>query len=124
MESGGRVEILAPEEHVAEEALKKIQVTGGSPMVLTEGVIMPTGMDWFEDAIFFSQSNDRVLRVSENGGTPETVVEPPSDEQFGSSIGSFQALKHKCADMMVAVETARSAAYYASSVAALGEVDS
>jgi alkylation response protein AidB-like acyl-CoA dehydrogenase len=33
--------------------------------------------------------------------------------QFGRPVGSFQAIKHKCADMMVAVETARSAAYYA-----------
>ena len=33
--------------------------------------------------------------------------------QFGRPIGSFQAIKHQCADMMVRVETARSAAYYA-----------
>ncbi len=38
--------------------------------------------------------------------------------QFGRPIGSFQAVKHLCADMMVAVETARSAAYYAGCVAA------
>lgn len=37
--------------------------------------------------------------------------------QFGRPIGSFQAIKHKCADMMVAVESARSAAYYAGCVA-------
>ena len=29
-------------------------------------------------------------------------------EQFGRPIGSFQAIKHKCADMMVKVESARS----------------
>jgi alkylation response protein AidB-like acyl-CoA dehydrogenase len=40
--------------------------------------------------------------------------------QFGRPIGSFQAIKHKCADMMVQVESARSAAYYASCVAAEG----
>lgn len=34
-------------------------------------------------------------------------------EQFGRPIGSFQAIKHKCADMMVLVESARSAVYYA-----------
>ena len=34
-------------------------------------------------------------------------------EQFGRPIGSFQAVQHKCADMMVAIETARSAIYYA-----------
>ncbi len=33
--------------------------------------------------------------------------------QFGRAIGSFQSIKHKCADMMVKVESARSAAYYA-----------
>jgi alkylation response protein AidB-like acyl-CoA dehydrogenase len=38
--------------------------------------------------------------------------------QFGRPIGSFQAIKHKCADMMVQVESARSAAYYAGCVAA------
>jgi len=34
--------------------------------------------------------------------------------QFGKPIGSFQAVKHKCVDMMVAVENARSLTYYAS----------
>lgn len=34
-------------------------------------------------------------------------------EQFNRPIGSFQAIKHKCADMLVLVESARSAAWYA-----------
>jgi len=33
--------------------------------------------------------------------------------QFGRAIGSFQAVKHRCADMLVAVEAARSAVYWA-----------
>ncbi|MCE2484210.1 MAG: acyl-CoA/acyl-ACP dehydrogenase [Desulfurellaceae bacterium] len=33
--------------------------------------------------------------------------------QFGKPIGSFQAVKHKCVDMMVQVENARSLTYYA-----------
>jgi alkylation response protein AidB-like acyl-CoA dehydrogenase len=33
--------------------------------------------------------------------------------QFGRQIGSFQAIKHKCADMLCKVESAKSAAYYA-----------
>jgi len=38
--------------------------------------------------------------------------------QFGRPIGSFQAIKHKCADMMVKLEAARSAVYWAACVAA------
>ncbi|MCH7867958.1 MAG: acyl-CoA/acyl-ACP dehydrogenase [Myxococcales bacterium] len=41
-------------------------------------------------------------------------------EQFGRPIASFQAIKHKCADMMVKVESARSAAYYAGCAVAEG----
>jgi alkylation response protein AidB-like acyl-CoA dehydrogenase len=33
--------------------------------------------------------------------------------QFDRPIGSFQAIKHRCADMLMAVETARTAAYHA-----------
>ncbi len=32
--------------------------------------------------------------------------------QFGRPIGSFQAIKHRCADLLLEVEFARSAAYY------------
>ncbi|MEB0205390.1 acyl-CoA dehydrogenase family protein [Pseudomonas sp. CCC3.1] len=38
-------------------------------------------------------------------------------EQFGRSIASFQAIKHRCADLMLAVECARSASYYAACIA-------
>jgi len=41
--------------------------------------------------------------------------------QFGRPIGSFQAIKHKLADMFVLVESARSASYYAAWVAAHNE---
>ena len=37
--------------------------------------------------------------------------------QFGRTIGSFQAIKHKCADMLLDVELSRSAAYYAAAAA-------
>ena len=37
--------------------------------------------------------------------------------QFGRVIASYQAVKHKAADMMVKVETARSAIYYAACIA-------
>lgn len=40
--------------------------------------------------------------------------------QFGRPIGSFQAIKHRCADMLVAVEFSKSAAYNAGFTAAEG----
>ncbi|MGO9061393.1 MAG: acyl-CoA dehydrogenase family protein [Candidatus Binataceae bacterium] len=39
--------------------------------------------------------------------------------QFGRTIGSFQAIKHKLADMLLDVELAKSAAYYAAQAAAV-----
>ena len=41
--------------------------------------------------------------------------------QFGRAIGSFQAIKHKCADMLLDVELAKSAAYYAAQAEADGD---
>jgi alkylation response protein AidB-like acyl-CoA dehydrogenase len=38
--------------------------------------------------------------------------------QFGRTIGSFQAIKHKCADLLLDLELAKSAAYYAAQAAA------
>ncbi len=42
-------------------------------------------------------------------------------EQFGVKIGSFQAIKHKLANMYVALESARATAYFAA--AAIAEDD-
>ena len=39
-------------------------------------------------------------------------------QQFGRPIGSFQAIKHRCADMLLAVESARSAVHHLSEVIA------
>ncbi|KOS56701.1 acyl-CoA dehydrogenase family protein [Rhodococcus rhodochrous] len=42
-----------------------------------------------------------------------TVDYVKTRQQFGRQIGSFQAVKHKLADMLVELESARSAAYFA-----------
>jgi len=47
-----------------------------------------------------------------------TVAYAKERHQFGRAIGSFQAIKHSCADMLLRVESARAAAYYAAWAAA------
>jgi alkylation response protein AidB-like acyl-CoA dehydrogenase len=51
-------------------------------------------------------------------GTCQTIFDVTLEyakqrEQFGVPIGSFQAIKHKFADMLVALERARATAYFA-----------
>ena len=43
--------------------------------------------------------------------------------QFGRAIGSFQAIKHRCADLLLTVELAKSAAYQAANAAAEDDAD-
>jgi alkylation response protein AidB-like acyl-CoA dehydrogenase len=44
-------------------------------------------------------------------------------EQFGQPIGSFQAIRHKCAEMLLEIENAHSATYYAAWALAAGAED-
>ena len=60
----------------------------------------------------------RVALAAEMCGGAEKALElsveyAKAREQFGRPIGSFQALQHQLADMLVMVESARSALYYA-----------
>jgi alkylation response protein AidB-like acyl-CoA dehydrogenase len=61
----------------------------------------------------------KVMLAGEMMGGAQKVLEMTVDYakvrvQFGRPIGSFQAVQHKCANMMIDVEGAKSAAYYAS----------
>jgi len=65
--------------------------------------------------------------AAEQVGGAQRVLEMAVDYaktrvQFGKPIGSFQAIKHKCADMLLEVESARSAAYYAGFAADAADV--
>ncbi|MHB8438170.1 MAG: acyl-CoA dehydrogenase family protein [Acidimicrobiales bacterium] len=59
---------------------------------------------------------DRVLAM--------TVQYAKDRVQFGRPIGSFQAVKHRCADMLVDVEGMRSATYYAAWAVGAGDDES
>ena len=64
-----------------------------------------------------------IALANEMAGGAQKVLETTVDYaksrvQFGRPIGSFQAIKHRLADMLLDVELAKSAAYYAAAVAA------
>jgi len=66
------------------------------------------------------------LLAAEQLGVAERMLEltvsyASSREQFGQPIGSFQAVKHQCAEMLVEVELMRSITYYAVALAARGD---
>jgi alkylation response protein AidB-like acyl-CoA dehydrogenase len=81
-----------------------------------------------------TQNLERVLDLTvaalaaEQVGGAQRCLEMATDYaktrlQFGRPIGSYQAIKHKCADMLVSVEFAKTAAYAACFAAASGADD-
>jgi alkylation response protein AidB-like acyl-CoA dehydrogenase len=70
----------------------------------------------------------KVALAAEMMGSAQKVLETAVGytrvrEQFGRPIGSFQAVQHKCANMMVDVEGAKSAVYYAAWAVGSGAPD-
>jgi len=69
-----------------------------------------------------------IALAAEQAGGAERCLEAAVEyaglrRQFGKPIGSFQAIKHKCADLLLLVESARSAARYAASVSSSPSAD-
>ncbi len=65
----------------------------------------------------------RILLANEAIGSSKAVLDMAVDYakqrvQFNRPIGSFQAIKHKCADMAIAIESAEAAVMFASMTAA------
>lgn len=61
------------------------------------------------------------LAAEQTGGAQQaldlTLAYTAQRQQFGRPIASFQAVKHRCADLMLELECARSASWYAACVA-------
>jgi alkylation response protein AidB-like acyl-CoA dehydrogenase len=103
------VSTLDPTRRLATVELRDVHVGRGSRM---------------GDARALRRIVDRaaVALAAEALGGAERCLEMATDYaktriQFDRPIGSFQAIKHRLADMLVSVETARSAAYWAACVA-------
>ena len=77
------------------------------------------------DAVAASHARDllHVALACESAGAAERCIEAAVEhlkvrEQFGRPLGSFQALRHRVADLTVLLEGARSTAWYAARAAA------
>ncbi len=94
---------------LCEVRLVKVQVGA-------EAILGTPGKGW--DALSRILDRGKVALCAEMCGGARKVLDMTVDyakvrEQFGRPIGSFQAIQHKCANMLVQVESAKSAMYYA-----------
>lgn len=101
--------------------LARIEFTAAPATRLDSGADVATLLDRHRDLVVTALAAEQV------GGAARAldmaVEYAKLREQFGRPIGSFQAIKHKCADMLLRVESGRSAAYYAASVIAAGDTE-
>jgi len=99
-----------------DQTRKLCEVTFAGVAVGKDAVLGEVGKGW----VLLDRLVDRakVALCAEMCGGAQKVLEMSVEyakvrEQFGKPIGSFQAIQHKCANMMVQVESAKSATYYA-----------
>jgi alkylation response protein AidB-like acyl-CoA dehydrogenase len=99
-----------------DQTRKLCEVTFDTVAVGKDAVLGDVGKGWgLLDRLV---DRAKVALCAEMCGGAQKVLEMSVEyakvrEQFGKPIGSFQAIQHKCANMMVQVESAKSATYYA-----------
>ena len=99
-----------------DQTRKLCEVTFDGVTVAKDAVLGEVGKGWpLLDRLI---DRAKVALCAEMCGGAQKVLEMSVEyakvrEQFGKPIGSFQAIQHKCANMMVQVESAKSATYYA-----------
>jgi serine/threonine protein kinase/Tol biopolymer transport system component len=72
---------------VSDRTLRKIAVTGGASVTLCSADNSMFGVSWGDDGIVFAEGSKGISRVSENGGKPELLIKPESDERlYGPQI--------------------------------------
>jgi len=91
---------------VSNLSLTNVSILGSMPLCTSSEII---------EKVF---NIGRICLASEQLGASEAILEKTQKfvlerQQFGRQIGSFQAVKHRLADMMVLNEAAKSAAWYA-----------
>ncbi len=109
-----------PAGGLSERVLTGLDLTRRFAEVRFDAVVVPAGAEltggW--DVVERCLSLATVLQAAEDVGAADLVFESTVDYakrrvQFGRTIGSFQAIKHRLADLLVELEAMRAAAYYA-----------
>jgi alkylation response protein AidB-like acyl-CoA dehydrogenase len=99
-----------------DQTRKLCEVTLENVHVGADALLGTPGQGW--ELLARSVDQSKVALCAEMCGGAQQVLDMSVEyakvrEQFGRPIGSFQAIQHKCADMLVQVEGAKSATYYA-----------
>ncbi|BCB89833.1 acyl-CoA dehydrogenase family protein [Phytohabitans suffuscus] len=109
----------AAADGVRREPLATLDLTRRQATVVLSGAParLVAGEKQAPDALAHAARVGAVLLAAEQVGGGQAMLDRTVEHvtnryQFGRPLGSFQAVKHRCADMLVAVEQARSAAYH------------
>ena len=115
---------VVPVADVTIEPLTAFDATRGLAQVALDRVVVPADRVLGTPGSVTALGVERALHEAAMGvavesvGTCQVMFDITLDyakqrEQFGVPIGSFQAIKHKFADLLVALERARASAYFA-----------
>ena len=63
-----------------EGQLKRIAISGGAPVVITDVAQGPDGLSWAVDGTILFGQDEGIYRVPATGGTPELIIPAPTDE--------------------------------------------
>lgn len=127
----GQALLLAvPATSLAVQPLQTIDATQRSASVRAEAVLLPAAArvaqgNELVTALARTRDLAAIALAAEQLGVAQqcldlTLAYTGQRMQFGRSIASFQAVKHRCARMLVAIELARSAVYGAAAKADAG----
>ena len=125
--SGASAAIVLRQGDTGLELVEDVQVerVGTLDQTLELGRVTDAGEVLFNDELRdIAWALTSALQVgAAQRGLDMTVAYSLEREQFGRPIGSFQALKHRMADMLVLVEASRSASWGATAAAAAYVLD-
>ncbi|HSF87723.1 MAG TPA: acyl-CoA dehydrogenase family protein [Acidimicrobiia bacterium] len=102
-----RLETMDMTRKQAEISLSDVRVAATSRLAAGDGATLSRLYDRAVTGLAFEQVGGAQMCME------MSVAYAKDRMQFGRPIGSFQAIKHKCADMLVVIESAKSAAYHA-----------